>query len=397
METLLSKQDTLKLVEEYIKNEKPAPTTQELVDSGAVPRLKGYIVKPGKVSDSIFGGKGSFKDKKSGKTIEFENPPLNSKDGRSLRLMVRTSRISTHDFNRGEIPFKDQILASNHNFMRKLLTPAIGTSQLEVSGLPDSAIVIVAENLGQLEFENVLRAYNAKSSTSTSLYQNYIQGVRDYCGHILPEGLIPNGPLPYVMDTPTTKSDEHDECIAPNYLFDNKLCTPQQYKQVINASMVAFGMVSNFLKQKGLIAVDTKTEHGVNKKNEVVSQDEIWTIDSSRFWLAEDYESQLKLYLAGKEIELANYIKDTQPGVKESDYVVSGKVIICPKSYSKEFARGFSKGESEYNDAERLEISVRYIESIQYLLGIAFKPDMRPRIERMISGLQTICDQVLKN
>ena len=53
----------------------------------------------GKVSDSVFGD------------------ALVNASGISLRLMFRNNRISTHDVNRGAIPFKDQVLAINHDHM----------------------------------------------------------------------------------------------------------------------------------------------------------------------------------------------------------------------------------------------------------------------------------------
>jgi phosphoribosylaminoimidazole-succinocarboxamide synthase len=59
-------------------------------------------VLKGKVSDSVFG------------------EALTTTDGRGLRLMFRNNRISTHDVNRGAIPFKDQVLAINHDHMRRL-------------------------------------------------------------------------------------------------------------------------------------------------------------------------------------------------------------------------------------------------------------------------------------
>jgi hypothetical protein len=203
--------------------EKPATPTQEILDSGAVPRLKKYVVRPGKVSDVIFGGHGEytverkkyeraiphvghqvhfFKKEVDGKEKEFanvcyENPPLNTSDGRPLILMVRTGRISTHDINRGEIPF-----------------------------------------------------------------------------------------------------------------------------------------------------------------------------------------------LQGKEDELVKYLKETQPGIKEKDYIVNGKVVPSPRSMSKEFARGFSEGDRGYTDEQRKAIAIRYIEGIESLFGIDFQPDLRPRDERVISGLE---------
>ena len=120
-EEFMTAAEAMDIVGEYMAKEGDIVPTQEILDSGAVPRLKGYTVRPGKVSDSIFGGKGSYLDKKTEKEVEFENPPLDTKDGLGfvpagvpIRGMVRTERISTHDINRGHIPFKAQILAENH-------------------------------------------------------------------------------------------------------------------------------------------------------------------------------------------------------------------------------------------------------------------------------------------
>jgi phosphoribosylaminoimidazole-succinocarboxamide synthase len=365
---ILNNEQIHDLVEQYMKHDEAIFSSQGLIDSGAVPRLKGYTVQPGKVSDSIFGGKGSFRDKSSGGTVTFDNPPLQTKEGIPLRIMVRTARISTHDISRGEIPFKDQVLALNHNYMRKLVAWALGTSQLEVPGLEDNSIVIVAENLDSVMFENVMRAYNAKSSTSTSLYQHYIRGDREFCGHKLPDDLIPNGPLPYVMDTPSTKA-EVDESIAQDELTRRSICTDNEYTEIRNGSLVAFGICSEFLRKRGIILVDTKLEHGRSADGMIKSQDEIFTMDSSRFWLLEDYDTQLEKLRDGEIEELA------------------------PKSYSKEFARGFSEGDKGYTDDQRLQIAVRYIEGIQHLLGKRFTPDMRPREERIVSAIESILDE----
>ncbi len=368
---LLSQNEARELVGTYMSREDKIYSTQEIIDSGGIPRLKGFRVKPGKVSDSIFGGKGIYVDESTEKRVEYENPPLETKDGLPLRIMVRTQRISTHDINRGEIPFKDQILAVNHNYMRRLLKRVLGTSQFDVNGLSDNSIVIAAENLTQIPFENVLRAYMAKSSTSTSLYQHFIKGNRNFCGHFLPNNLIANGPLPYIMDTPSTKSEKHDESVSPEQLFKMNICTPRHYTQIRNNSLFAFGIVTQFLREKRLIAVDTKTEHGINKRGEIVSQDEIWTMDSSRLWLLDDYDKQLE--------------KLTRDDIKELD----------PISYSKEFARGFSKGEQGYSDEQRAQIAVRYIEGIQHLLGAKFEPDMRSSEERTVLGLEVVVNRLV--
>lgn len=399
-ERLLDKYQARKLVDKAIATKAAFVSTQEILDSGEILALKGFTVKPGKVSDSIFGGGGSFKidldkwigeeqpkteykilrefeeEQKKGppkKRLEigFENKQLNTKRGVPLRTMVRTERISTHDITRGDIPFKDQVLSLNHNYMRKMLAPFIGTSQHDIKGINDNDIVIAAENLEQIPFENVLRTYMARSTTGTSLYKHFMKGDRTFCGHELPDNLFANGPLPYVMDTPSTKSDEHDESLSPQEMFDRGIITPEDYTNIRNSSLVAYGVAAGHLKNIGLILVDTKLEHGRSVDGKIKSQDEIITLDSSRFWKYDEYMNQVEQFSRG-EIKAIN-----------------------PTSYSKEFARGFSEGDKGYTDDQRAQIAVRYIMGIQEITGKKFIPDMRSREERIVTGLQKIVNELL--
>lgn len=368
---MLTTPEIKEIIEEYITVEGNNQSTQELIDLNSISRLKGYTVKSGKVSDSIFGGKGSYLDKKTGQVVEFDNPPLQTKDGKPLRLMIRTERISTHDINRGTIPFKDQVLAINHHHMLRVVESNIGTSQIE-TGLGDNSIIIAAENLTTLPFENVLRFYMAKTSTSTSLYQHYINGGRFFCGHKLPNGLIANGLLPYLIDTPTTKSDEHDLPTSQKELIESGLVRELDYLILKNASAIAFGMAYKHLIKRGIILADTKLEHGINSVGKVVSQDEVFTMDSSRYWLRDDYDEQVRLLKEGKINELN------------------------PRNFSKEFARDFSQGDKPYNDEQRILIAVRYIQGIQELTQHQFVPDMRSKEERIVMGLQKIVDEMVE-
>lgn len=363
-EAYLTESEARELVEEYMAHERPSASTQEILNSGAVPQLKGFYVKPGKVSDSIYGGTVKDKDKK------YENPNLNTRDGTPLRIMVRTPGISTHDIVRGTIPFKDQILATNHNYMRRLLTPAIGTSQFDVPSLEDNAIVIAAENLSPIGIENVFRAYMAKTTTSTSLYVHYMNGEREFCGHRLPEGLFANCKLPYVMDTPSSKEEGHDRSLSIEEMIKEGRISMEDFLNVRNNGLVAFGMATADLRRKGIILVDTKLEHGRSVDGRIKGQDEYITMDSSRFWLVKEYEVLLDKFLRGE--------------IKELD----------PASYSKELARGFSKGADGYTDDQRAQIAVRYIIGIQNLTEKRFVPDMRPREERVVFGLQRVVEEL---
>ena len=182
---MLDEQQIRDLVTEHGATVNQGRPIKQIIEDGDMPRLSGATVLEGKVSDSVF----------------REN--LVTKAGQPIRLMFRNNRISTHDVNRGAIPFKDQVLAFNHDHMLNLVKDVLGSSQFHVEGLLPSSTVIPAENLNLIMLENVLRLYMAESSTSTSLYQHWLaakeQGdeILNYAGHAARiSSLEPNGVLP---------------------------------------------------------------------------------------------------------------------------------------------------------------------------------------------------------
>ena len=154
---MLSQAEIKDLVYTYGQQVNEGRTIKKIIQDGDLPRLKGCTILQGKVSDSVFG----------------EN--LISKTGTPIRLMYRGNRISTHDENRGEIPFKDQVLAYNHAHMLGLVKDVLGNSQFEIPNLDSSSTIIPSENLTMVGLENVLRMFMAQSSTSTSLYQHWLK------------------------------------------------------------------------------------------------------------------------------------------------------------------------------------------------------------------------------
>ena len=347
---MLDEQQIRDLVAEHGTTVNQGRPIHQLIEDGDIPRLKGCTVLEGKVSDSVFG----------------EN--LRAASGVSLRLMFRNNRISTHDVNRGAIPFKDQVLAFNHDHMLDLVKDILGSSQFTVDGLLPSSTVIPAENLRLIQLENVIRFYMAESSTSTSLYQHWLQAKEagettlSYAGHhLVVADLVPNGVLPYLMDTPSTK-EKVDRTTDAQYLIDEGVCTQGQYQQIRNSSLMAFGVVSQYLSEKGMVLVDTKTEHGINSQGQILAADELYTMDSSRFWRLDD----------------------------------NGEVISRegkPVSFSKEFARGMVKEmDQQFSDAQANEIAVRYIQGLQHLTGLTFTPDLRARDQRIVESVELILD-----
>ena len=350
---MLSDNEIRELVAVYGPRVNEGRSIKQIIEDGDIPRLAGCTILEGKVSDSVLGEQ------------------LVAARGKPVRLMYRNNRISTHDVNRGAIPFKDQVLANNHDHMLQLVEPVLGSSQFKVPGLQANSTVIPAENLVLIALENVLRLYNAESSTSTSLYQHWLKAKQDgetvlcYAGHRLEvEQLTVNGVLPYLMDTPSTK-DKSDQTIEPQYLFDNGICTPAQYNQIRNSSLMAFGMVSQYLAGRGMILVDPKTEPGINSEGRIVAADELYTMDSSRFWRMDD----------------------------------SGQLLTRdgrPVSFSKEFARGMvTEKNQQFTTEQGDEIAVRYIQGLQHLTGKSFEPDLRPRDQRIIESTDLILDHLL--
>ena len=350
---MLNEQEIRELVAAHGAAVNEGRPIRQLIEDGDLPRLQGCTVLEGKVSDSVFGD------------------ALKTPAGKSIRLMFRNNRISTHDVNRGAIPFKDQVLAFNHDHMLQLVKHILGSSQFEVDGLIPSSTVIPAENLSLVKLENVLRLYMAESSTSTSLYQHWLaareagQDLLNYAGHELKIAeLEPNGRLPYLMDTPSTK-EAVDRTIDADFLVENGICTEEQYAQIRNSSLMAFGIVSQNLAQRRMILVDTKTEHGINAEGNIVAADELYTMDSSRFWALDD-----------------------DGNVQTRD----GK----PVSFSKEFARGMVKEQGQqFSDEQAAEIAVRYIQGLQHLTGETFTPDLRPRDQRIVESTNLILDALL--
>ena len=129
-------------------------------------------------------------------------------------------------------------------------------------------------------------------STSTSIWTNYNAGVRLYCGHVLPEGLTKNQKLAAPLLTPTTK-DEHDELISAEEIVASGRMTAEDWKTCAEYSAALFEFSQIKALEKGLILVDTKYEFGKDSEGRILLIDEIQTPDSSRYWLAESYETRM--------------------------------------------------------------------------------------------------------
>ena len=131
-------------------------------------------------------------------------------------------------------------------------------------------------------------------STDTSIWKNYQNGVRNYCGHPLPDGMMKNQKLERNLLTPTTKEEEHDRPISAEEIVAEKWMTKEDWEVCAKAALEVFTLGQQIALEHGLILVDTKYEFGRDlETGEILLIDEVHTPDSSRYWLASSYEERI--------------------------------------------------------------------------------------------------------
>ncbi|MCS6912633.1 MAG: phosphoribosylaminoimidazolesuccinocarboxamide synthase [Myxococcales bacterium] len=285
-------------------------------------------------------------------------------DGR--RVIVCTDRISAFDVVLGTIPWKGQVLNELAAFWFQLSRHVAPNHLVAV---PDPNVMVVRD-CRPIPVEFVMRAY-LTGVTTTSIWYAYSQGRREFCGHILPEGLRKNEPLPQAILTPSTKAaaGAHDESVSAQELVRRGLVTQAQMDlaAALCARLFAFGQQQ--ARQRGLILVDTKYELGLASNpgggEELLVIDEIHTPDSSRYWYADDYEERLR--------------RQQEPRSLDKEYVRQKLV-----------ADGYT-GQGPpppLSDELRAEAARRYVAAYELLTGRPFQPDLAPPQERIARNLE---------
>ena len=271
-------------------------------------------------------------------------------------IMVTTDRVSAFDHILGTIPFKGQILTEIANFWfdkTKNIVPN------HIISSPDPQ-VLIARKAETLPVEVIVRGY-----ITGSLWREYTQGINGQYGFMLPDGLKMNQQFPEPILTPSTKAQYgmHDEPISKNEIIEKKLVELEIYEKAENYALSLFAEGQKWANERGLILVDTKYEFGIYN-DELIVIDEIHTPDSSRFWLAENYE---ELYQTGE------------------------KQIMLDKENIRQWliGKGFS-GEGtppELEDDIRILLSEKYMELYERLIGKKFEPsvgDVKTRIQNIL-------------
>ncbi|WP_115709349.1 phosphoribosylaminoimidazolesuccinocarboxamide synthase [Legionella sainthelensi] len=279
-------------------------------------------------------------------------------------MLVTTDRLSAFDRHLALIPYKGAVLNLTSAWwfeQTKNLVPN------HIIAVPDPNVVI-AKKCTVFPIEFVVRGY-ISGTTSTSLWTQYQNGVRDYCGISFPEGLRKNQKLEQAVLTPTTKEKVHDRPISPAEIISEGWMSEEDWLEVSALALKLYQRGAEIARDHGLILVDTKYEFGRDAEGTIRVVDEIHTPDSSRYWLADSYQTRIA---AGLE----------------------------PENIDKEFLRlWFAKNSDPYNDEKLpqapqelvIELSTRYIQLYERITGknfnfTAHKEPAEQRIMRHIAN-----------
>ncbi|GFH56116.1 succinoaminoimidazolecarboximide ribonucleotide synthetase [Chaetoceros tenuissimus] len=209
--------------------------------------------------------------------------------------LVTTDRQSGFDRMLAKVPYKGQVLNLTSAYWFEKTKDIIPN---HIISIPHPNVSIV-KKCTPFPIEFVVRSYMT-GSTSTSIWKNYSNGVRNYCGHDLPEGMVKNQKLEKNLLTPTTKEEEHDRPISEADIVKENWMTVEDLEICGKAALAVFERGQKIAAERGLILVDTKFEFGKDEDGNILIIDEVLTPDSSRYWLAASYEERMK---AGQEPE----------------------------------------------------------------------------------------------
>tara|TARA_B100000959_G_C14914055_1_gene596468 strand:+ start:479 stop:1435 length:957 start_codon:yes stop_codon:yes gene_type:complete len=273
-------------------------------------------------------------------------------------VMITTDRVSAFDHILGTIPFKGEVLTQIAKFWFEKTSHLVPNHYI---GNPDPQ-VLLTKRAKPLPIEIIIRGY-----LTGSLWRDYSKGIDDQYGFKIPTGIKKNQKFSEPIITPTTKAEYglHDEPISREKIIST-LVEKDIYEKAENYAMTLFLEGQKWAKDRGLILVDTKYEFGMIN-NELHVIDEIHTPDSSRYWIADEYETR---FLSGE-----NQLMLDKENIRQ--WLIN---------------KGFS-GEGTppmLSDEIRILLSEKYMELYQILVGKEFNPSLGDVKSRIINNLEEV-------
>ncbi|MBQ5689642.1 MAG: phosphoribosylaminoimidazolesuccinocarboxamide synthase, partial [Bacteroidales bacterium] len=209
-------------------------------------------------------------------------------------VMVASDRISAFDVILPEgIPYKGQVLNQIAALFLDETKDIVPNWKIAT---PDP-MVTVGKLCKPFPVEMIIRGYLTGSS-----WRTYKSGKREICGVAIPDGMKEHQRFEKPIITPTTKADEgHDEDISREEIIRQGLISEEDYKQIEEITYKLFQRGSEIAAKHGLILVDTKYEFG-KIGDQIYLMDEIHTPDSSRYFIADEYQECFEKGLPVKQL-----------------------------------------------------------------------------------------------
>jgi len=266
------------------------------------------------------------------------------------RLILTTDRQSAFDKVLGTIPYKGQILTAMTCWWFEHCSDIVPNHL--IAQIDPNLILVRRAKVWPVEM--VIRGYI------------YAAGRREIYGLNFPEGLKKNQRLDAPVITPTSKAmaGDHDAQLSAAQILEQGVVPEPTYRAMEAATRALFARGRELAAGRGLILVDTKYEFG-DIDGQLTLIDEIHTVDSSRYWLADSYQARLE---AGEE----------------------------PDTFDKEFLRRWYVAQGYRGDGPAPglppvlaeQMSGIYRQALERLTGTAFVPDMREPRARIMENLR---------
>ena len=270
-------------------------------------------------------------------------------------ILVTTDRLSAFDHILTTIPFKGEVLNQLSAFWFERTKHICPNHVLDV---PDPNVT-VARACQPFAIEVVVRGY-----LTGSLWRDYQKGSHTAYGLPFPDGLRKDEAFPEPIITPSTKAEygQHDEPISEKELLARGLATPKDWARVTEAAKGLFLEGQRWARTRGLILVDTKYEFG-KMGDTLYVIDEMHTPDSSRYWVADEYEAR---FAKGEDQRMLDKENIRQWLIRERNFSGQGTPPVIP-------------------DSIREDLATKYLAAYERITGapLALQPgDVHARIER---------------
>jgi phosphoribosylaminoimidazole-succinocarboxamide synthase len=260
-------------------------------------------------------------------------------------VIITTDRVSAFDRVLGTIPFKGEILnrmaADGFERTKDIV-------QNHVLSVPDPN-VLVAKPVKAYAVEFVVRGY-----ITGSLWRDYQSGKAHAYGIPFARDMKKDQRFEHAIITPTTKEaiGAHDQPISREEIVARRLLGNDEWEEAESVALRLFERGSARAKERGLILVDTKYELGRDDAGKLTVIDEIHTPDSSRYWIAKEYEER---FARGEAQAMLD--KENLRGWLMEKHGFSGEGTPPPLT-----------------DDIRITLARKYFEAFEQMTGEPFKP-----------------------